>query len=245
MDGEQYGPFSATQIVNQYLDAMEDVGDVEVMEESLNMWCKATDYPWDELVLKETGGGISTSGEVVSANNGRSTSRTYSDSSNSSQSNAAYMMFVLWLLGIMGFFGYYMIAEFIIPLTKPSLSSSFASGDVYGLWDQGLYMWNNKSIFANIDYNTWKIFWAIATGGMGLMILGSIILAFKSRHGLSLMGTAAMILSVVFIVMSAKYHVPFNTFLIYFIPGLLAPIITALLMQIRENGVSLWDSMRD
>lgn len=237
MDGEQYGPFSATQIVNQYLDAMEDVGDIEVMEESLNMWCKATDYPWDELVLKETGGGISTSGEVVSANNGRSTSRTYSDSSNSSQSNAAYMVFVLWLLAVMGLFGYFLVKEFIIPLA--TLSPSSSAGQILGSLN------TLPTIVCIGDFNTWKIFWAIATCGMSLMILGALILAFKSRHGLSLMTIATLIISVIFIVISAKYHAPFTWYLKFFIPAILAPIITAVLMQIRENGVSLWDSMRD
>ena len=65
LDGVQYGPYSATQIVNQYLDDIESLNDIEVMEASIGVWHRASDYPWSELVMKETGGGISPSGEVV------------------------------------------------------------------------------------------------------------------------------------------------------------------------------------
>lgn len=73
LDGVQYGPFSATQIVNQYLDYIESLDDIEVMEESIAVWHRASDYPWSELVMKETGGGISPSGEVVAGGNYRGT----------------------------------------------------------------------------------------------------------------------------------------------------------------------------
>ena len=53
LDGEQFGPFSATQIVNQYLDDLENFEDIEVMESSIGIWCHASEYPWDELVQKE------------------------------------------------------------------------------------------------------------------------------------------------------------------------------------------------
>ena len=73
LDGVQYGPYSATQIVNQYLDDIESLDDIEVMEASIGVWHRASDYPWSELVMKETGGGISPSGEVVAGGNYRGT----------------------------------------------------------------------------------------------------------------------------------------------------------------------------
>lgn len=61
LDGQQFGPYSATQIVN-----MDLPGDTEVMEASIGSWEKANDYPWSDLVLKETGSAISPSGGIVS-----------------------------------------------------------------------------------------------------------------------------------------------------------------------------------
>jgi hypothetical protein len=61
LDGQQFGPYTATQIVN-----MELPGDTEVMEASIGSWEKANDYPWSDLVLKETGSAISPSGGIVS-----------------------------------------------------------------------------------------------------------------------------------------------------------------------------------
>ena len=60
LDGQQFGPYSATQIVN-----MDLPGDTEVMEASIGSWEKANDYPWSDLVLKETGSAISPSGGIV------------------------------------------------------------------------------------------------------------------------------------------------------------------------------------
>lgn len=68
LDGDEFGPFTATQIVNQYLDEMESIDDVEVMESNIGVWWPASKYPWEELVMKEIGGEISQSGEVLSNN---------------------------------------------------------------------------------------------------------------------------------------------------------------------------------
>lgn len=64
LDGEQFGPFSATQIVNQYLEDIESYDDIEVLEESIGVWHKASDYPWVELIQKEIGASINNNGEV-------------------------------------------------------------------------------------------------------------------------------------------------------------------------------------
>lgn len=61
LDGQQFGPYTATQIVN-----MELPGETEVMEASIGTWEKARDYPWSDLVLKETGAAIGPSGGIVS-----------------------------------------------------------------------------------------------------------------------------------------------------------------------------------
>jgi len=61
LDGQKFGPYTATQIVNMDLS-----GDTEVMEASIGTWEKAKDYPWSDLVLKETGSAISPSGGIVS-----------------------------------------------------------------------------------------------------------------------------------------------------------------------------------
>ena len=78
LDDEQFGPFSAAQIVNQYLDDLENYDDIDVMEESIGVWHKATDYPWAELIQKETGASINSSGEVKAGGSGG----TYTPSSN-------------------------------------------------------------------------------------------------------------------------------------------------------------------
>lgn len=61
LDGQQFGPYTATQIVN-----MDIPSDTEVMEASIGSWEKAKDYPWSDLVLKETGSAIGPSGSIVS-----------------------------------------------------------------------------------------------------------------------------------------------------------------------------------
>lgn len=65
LDGQQYGPYTATQIVN-----MDLPGDTEIMEPSIGTWEPAKDYPWSDLVLKESGAAIGPSGNIVAGNSG-------------------------------------------------------------------------------------------------------------------------------------------------------------------------------
>ena len=65
LDGQQYGPYSATQIVN-----MELPGDTKVMEASIGSWELASNYPWSDLVLKESGVAIGPNGNIVAGNSG-------------------------------------------------------------------------------------------------------------------------------------------------------------------------------
>lgn len=86
LDNDVYGPFTATEIMNKFLDSMSDFDDVEVMEESIGVWNNANDYPWDELVLKETGAGINGDGVIVGGG-GNSGGGTYIPPTSSSQEN--------------------------------------------------------------------------------------------------------------------------------------------------------------
>lgn len=65
LDGQQYGPYTATQIVN-----MDLPGNTEVMEASIGSWEIASNYPWPDLVLKESGAAIGPSGNIVAGNSG-------------------------------------------------------------------------------------------------------------------------------------------------------------------------------
>lgn len=65
LDGQQYGPYTATQVVN-----MELSGDTEVMEASIGTWELASNYPWADLVMKESGAAISPSGGIVAGHTG-------------------------------------------------------------------------------------------------------------------------------------------------------------------------------
>ena len=65
LDGQQYGPYTATQIVN-----MDLPGNTEVMEASIGSWEIASNYPWSDLVMKESGAAIGPSGNIVAGNSG-------------------------------------------------------------------------------------------------------------------------------------------------------------------------------
>lgn len=64
-DGQQYGPYTATQIVN-----MDLPGNTEVMEAKIGTWEPASYYPWPDLVMKETGAAISPNGSIVAGSSG-------------------------------------------------------------------------------------------------------------------------------------------------------------------------------
>ena len=109
LDEEQYGPFSATQIVNQYLDDIENCGDIDVMEESIGVWHKASDYPWAELIQKESGSSISNNGEVrvgPSVRRTRTTTHrnvsTSSRSTSSSESSTSTLQAIALVLSLVG-----------------------------------------------------------------------------------------------------------------------------------------------
>ena len=112
LDGHQYGPYTATQIVN-----MELPGDTEVMEASIGTWELSNNYPWSDLVMKESGAAISPSGSIVAGNvgsyvpTGVSQVTTYPPQSNSDDKPSVALNIISFLIPIVGWILYFALKK--------------------------------------------------------------------------------------------------------------------------------------
>ena len=224
LDGEQFGPFSATQIVNQYLDDLENFEDIEVMESSIGIWCHASEYPWDELVQKEAQAPTHTvqnNMPPVRPSTPTFTTSSGSHTETSSSEPKRNIFVIIWLMAVVGYFGYYAVDSFISPLVEK---------DSKWLFDLSSSL-KNVMILCACAYI--------------LTALGALILLFKKRFGFSMMGAGSVLIIGVCVYLSSHYGLPLKIFERDIISAVVVPLVTYGILQIKENGISCWEAMRE